>query len=148
MKKGTSLRIGGEAIDGLVYVGKSEQLPLREYGSHFKTGGTGFSTLRRSFDALLHDHLSLAAIPRGRGRSRADFTNYRFDEQSENKLSKWMIGGLEIGVCAVDDDLDQTESHLIKSLRPALCLKGWRNPMAKVMRAARKLCADEARSKA
>jgi transcriptional regulator with GAF, ATPase, and Fis domain len=40
-------------VEGLVYVGTSVNLAQREFDTHFSPRGTGFSTVRRSFGAIL-----------------------------------------------------------------------------------------------
>jgi hypothetical protein len=47
-----------------IYVGISDDLARRGDEDHFRTGGSGFSTLRRSLGALLKDKLELTAQPR------------------------------------------------------------------------------------
>ena len=44
-----------------VYVGISADLARRGDEDHFRSGGSGFSTLRRSLGALLKDELKLTA---------------------------------------------------------------------------------------
>jgi hypothetical protein len=53
--------------DGLIYVGSSGDLATRDFGTHFSSGQSGFSTLRRSIEAILKEELDLTAIPRGKG---------------------------------------------------------------------------------
>lgn len=55
----------GPAFEGQpLYVGKAERsLNGRDVGTHFATGKTGSSTVRRSLAALLADDLQLLAVP-------------------------------------------------------------------------------------
>lgn len=146
LKSNVTLQVGNCTFKDLIYVGKTDVLSLRENSTHFKSKGTGFSTLRRSIGALLKKSLQLTAIPRGPGKSKSNFTNYRFDDNGEDRLTEWMSSNLELGICPIDVDLDSTESSLIDMLTPVLCLMGWKNPNSKNIRADRKICADEART--
>jgi hypothetical protein len=70
------LGLGNPPDDRPLYVGKAEDsLASRDLKTHFGSGRTGSSTVRRSFAALLHDSLSLEARPRNPERSER-FANY------------------------------------------------------------------------
>jgi hypothetical protein len=71
----SSIRVGST---GLLYVGMSES--SLEIRNHFFHKDSSFSSLRRSFGALLRDKddLNLHAIPRGSGQSAKDLVHYRF----------------------------------------------------------------------
>ncbi|SEQ67592.1 hypothetical protein SAMN05518866_10285 [Sphingobium sp. YR768] len=72
--------------DGLVYIGMTkDDLHVR---NHLLHQNSGFSTLRRSFGALLKIQLGLIAIPRGRGSSESNFRNYCFTPEGEQRLSQ------------------------------------------------------------
>ena len=45
---------------------------------HFDHDHSGFSTFRRSLGAILKERLGLSALPRARGASKTNRTNYRF----------------------------------------------------------------------
>jgi len=72
--------------------------------THFTSQKTGFSTLRRSVDALLKDELQSTAIPRGTGSSKSNYQNYRFTDAGEEKLTTWMESNLEIAVFPYEGD--------------------------------------------
>jgi hypothetical protein len=127
-----------------VYVGVSSNLAEREFDTHFAAGKTGFSTLRRSIGAILKDQLSLRARPRGTGISTTNFTNYRFDDSGEHRLSAWMHAYLLVAVEPIAEPED-LERDLIALACPPLNLNGWRNPEAATIKAMRRACADEAR---
>ena len=129
---------------GAIYVGISSNLARRGDEDHFRTGGSGFSTLRRSLGALLKDELGLRAEPRSAGRSEQNCRCYCFDDAGEGRLTDWMQRHLRIGI-AEHADPEQIEPTLIAIARPPLNLTGWPNPYGKALRAARKRCADEAR---
>jgi hypothetical protein len=93
---------------------------------------------------LVKGELGLTAVPRGTGASKTNFTNYRFDDAGEQRLTKWMLTNLRVAVRAVDNP-QTAEDELIALACPPLNLKGWANPDAAEVRALRKTCADEAR---
>jgi hypothetical protein len=127
-----------------VYVGTSGDLARRGDEDHFRTGGSGFSTLRRSLGALLKDHLKLTAQPRTPGPSEQNYRCYRFDDAGEQRLTDWMRQHLRVAVTPLPSP-NQIERELIALAQPPLNLTGWRNPHAKELKALRKQCADQAR---
>lgn len=128
-----------------VYIGRSSNLAQREFDTHFAAGKTGFSTLRRSIGALLKGDLALEARPRGTGASTTNYTNYRFDDAGERRLSEWMRQRLLVGVHPHPSP-EVVERELIAVAWPLLNLTGWDNPERASIKALRKTCADEARS--
>ncbi|WP_293003351.1 GIY-YIG nuclease family protein [Mycobacterium sp.] len=129
----------------VVYIGSSSNLAQRSIGTHFATGQSGFSTLRRSIGALLRDQLDLVPRPRGAGSSDSNFRHYRFDDAGEDKLTSWMIRNFDASVYPVPDP-GRVERALIAIASPPMNLRHWANPDATMMRAARKACVDHARS--
>ncbi len=130
---------------GLIYVGASSNLSIRELDAHFKSKNTGFSTLRRSLGAILRDELALTAIPRGSGKSKSDVTNYRFRSDGEARLTAWMTAKLTRSARELENE-ERIEGELIRRLEPLLNLKGWPNPHRNAIKRLRKQCADEARA--
>jgi len=141
------LPLTGVPENGLLYVGSSANLATREYHTHFKSGGSGFSTLRRSIGALLKSDLHLDTIPRGKGTSPSNYRNYRFDQSGEHALTNWMTHSLEACICLIDGHYREVEQKLIDNLHPILCLTGWSNPLAKEVKVLRKICANEAKAR-
>jgi hypothetical protein len=127
-----------------IYIGLSSDLAVREYDTHFKAGQSGFSTLRRSLGALLKDELHLRAQPRGTGASETNYRNYRFDDDGEAALSRWMREHLRVAVHPCTDP-DEIETDLIAAACPPLNLTKWANPHAVEIKALRRLCVEEAR---
>ena len=127
-----------------IYIGKSSNLAERTFYTHFTTGKTGFSTLRRSIGALLKDELGLHPVQRGAGPSKTNFTNYRFTGAGESDLTAWMLEHLHVGVNPRENPAP-TERGLIATTRPPLNLTGWPNPNRLRIMELRKACADEAR---
>jgi hypothetical protein len=135
-------------VHGLIYIGSANDLDQRGFETHFTTGKTGRSTLRRSLGALLKEILGLRAIPRSGTGSAANARNFTFDLESEERLSRWMDDNLEAGFCPVESDHETIEESLIAILKPLLNLTGWNNPNRPDIMRLRGVCADEARAMA
>ena len=127
--------------DGLVYIGQSGNLKDR---NHFMARDSGFSTVRRSVGAILKAELRLTAIPRAAGSSATNIQNFRFADDGEERLTNWMLANLECSNYRHDGDIVALERQLIADHGPPLCLKLWRNPQGRAIRALRKFCRDEA----
>ena len=130
--------------DGLLYVGSSDSLSDRD---HFQVKHSGFHTPRRSLGAILKSSLELTAMPRGPGKARSNFTNYRFSDDGEFRLSEWMREHLLYSEQKVLVNFEQIEKRVIAMFCPPLNLQGWKNPQRRKIMDLRKLCADEARAK-
>ena len=73
-----------------LYVGKAEQsLQSRDIRTHFATGRTGSSTVRRSFAALLRDPLRLRGVPRNMARPERP-ANFGLAAEGDERLTAWM----------------------------------------------------------
>jgi hypothetical protein len=127
-----------------IYIGMSTNLAERGDETHFQSGQTGFSTLRRSLGALLKGELQLRAQPRGTGASEQNYRCYRFDDAGEDRLTDWMTRHLRVAVLAYPDP-SHVEAELVTLAQPPLNLNKWANPSAAEIKALRKACADEAR---
>jgi hypothetical protein len=123
----------------------SINLAQRGDETHFQSGQTGFSTLRRSVGGLLKEELRLRAQPRGTGPSNQHYRCYRFDDRGEGRLTEWMHHHLLVAV-ATSPDAERVETELISLVQPPLNLTKWANPHARDIKALRKACVDEARS--
>lgn len=87
-----------EGEPGSRYVGKAESsLASRDLRTHFRTGKTGSSTLRRTLAALLREELDLRALPRNRERP-AYFANDALAPDGDERLTRSMHDNLEIAV--------------------------------------------------
>jgi len=129
----------------IIYIGKTGSTQLeRDAKTHFATGKTGSSTLRRTFGAFLIDELKLKPIPRSESDiQKKKYTNYKFDEGSEIKLTKWMIDNLGLSYypyTKTAQELDDLETILIRKQIPLLNIdwKNAQNPYLKEIRAFRK----------
>lgn len=133
--------------DRPLYVGKAERsLVGRDVGTHFSTGKTGSSTLRRSIGALLADALGLRAVPRSAGVGQGT-ANFSFDVAGDQKLTDWMRAHLVLSVWVNRDgiSLDEIEGQVIKQLLPPLNLAKMGKFADPRVRAARAAMAAEAR---
>lgn len=137
--------------DEIIYIGKTESSQSsRDEKTHFASGKTGSSTLRRSLGALLKKELSLTAIPRNDNDFDAGRKSFfRFDDPSEEKLTTWMKDNLALSFYEYDQsqvEINLLEAALIGEVRPLLNIdsKNPENPFARIIKASRKSCADEA----
>ncbi len=126
---------------GLVYVGRSTDLEQR---NHFNAKHSGFHSPRRSIGAILKPKLNLTAKPRASGPSETNYKNFRFTDDGEERLTRWMRSNLEYSIYPFDKDVDQLESRLIREYEPPLNLTKWRNPQKKKIQALRNACKEEA----
>ncbi len=145
LKPGRALADVPAAADGLLYIGTSGNLAQRGPETHFQTGKSGFSTLRRTIGALLKDDLHLHARPRSPGPSKSNTTNFRFTDAGETDLTLWMSEHLQVSFATVQqEDLDAVEKDLIRGLQPPLNLTEWANPYRQPIKRARTRCRREA----
>lgn len=147
----TWLELGlGEPPDGRpLYVGKAEEsLASRDINTHFGSGRTGSSTVRRSFAALLRSTLDLRGRPRNPDKPER-FANYGLSPAHDRVLTEWMLERLELAFWEKPDEsespLDELEKAVLAALRPPLNLKDVATPWSPQVRAARKVMADQAR---
>lgn len=148
LRAGCSIGAITANADGLLYVGRTKtSLLQRDAGTHFKTGRTPSSTLRRSIGAILKAELGLTALPRGAARSKKDSTHYKFTDDGEQRLTAWMMDALLIAAVEIVSDVAAAESAAIQALRPPLnltSLRPWVNPQARTIKRLRAVCAAEA----
>jgi hypothetical protein len=133
--------------DQPLYVGKAERsLNGRDVGTHFATGKTGSSTVRRSLSALLADELDLVPVPRNLARPDGS-ANFALEPASDARLSEWMEARLALATWVKPDgiSLDEAETAVVLRLRPPLNLDKVGEPRER-LRVARKRMADVARA--
>jgi len=138
--------------DEVVYIGKTESSQQkRNANTHFKSGKTGSSTVRKSFGSILKNKLSLITVPRNdsdylKGR----FSHFKFDIESENKLTEWMKSNLSISFYEYPkskQEIEALETEIIHRLTPKLNIdKNPNNPFKSKLQLLRKECAEEAHS--
>ncbi|MDN5804900.1 MAG: hypothetical protein L0H26_10015 [Microlunatus sp.] len=117
-----------------LYVGKAERtLNGRDVRTHFATGKTGSSTVRRSLAALLVDQLDLVAVPRNPARPD-DSANYALDQAGDERLSRWMDERLVLATWTkpVGLDLGEVETAVLRRLLPPLNLAKVGQPRARL----------------
>lgn len=136
----------------IIYIGKTEKSQAsRDANTHFATGKSGSSTLRRSVGALMMKGAKLKPIPRSTSEtSEKRFTNYMFDEPSEKLITEWMTKNLGLSFyefTGTTMELDQLETTLIKALKPMLNIdpKNSENPHYQTIRNLRAECAQKAK---
>ncbi len=138
----------------LLYIGKAEKsLNSRDYKTHFSTGKSGSSTVRRSLGALLKEKLNLTAIPRSEKRTKQDLYNYKFKDEDEIKLTKWMNDNLLIGYFIYDPHMNNGrtlrdfEEKMLSFATVPLDLDGRtraKNKFAPTLMELRRICKKEA----
>lgn len=138
------------AINGLksgqiIYIGKTlSSQQSRDADTHFKSGKSGSSTLRRSIGALLRENEKFVPIPRGKGKKEKDTTNYRFDEKSEEVLTTWMLDNLGLAFFEYPkspDAIRRLELKLLDKLCPVLNIESnSSNPFLSEVKSARAKC--------
>lgn len=107
-----------------LYVGKAERsLAGRDIGTHFTTGRTGSSTLRRALAGLLAEQLDLHGRPRNIA-SPGHFANFGLEPDGDARLTEWMHRHLCIATWRATEgvSLDQLETLVLESLQPPLNL--------------------------
>jgi hypothetical protein len=142
------LGLGDPPDDRPLYVGKAEEsLVSRDLKTHFGSGRTGSSTVRRSFAALLRGTLDLRARPRNPANPDR-FANYGLPAECDERLTRWMCEHLSLAVWPkpVGVELICVERKLLTTWEPPLNLKDVRMPWTDRLSQARKVMADEARA--
>lgn len=128
-----------------LYVGKAEQsLVSRDLRTHFATGKTGQSTLRRSLAALLRDELNLTAIPRNTSRLDGS-ANFGLDAHGDERLTEWMVRELAIVVWEAplgSPPLKEVEAEILVALNPPLNLTHVRDRWDVLVKARRAMTAE------
>jgi hypothetical protein len=132
-----------------LYVGKAEEsLVSRDLKTHFSSGKTGSSTLRRSFAALLRELLDLHAIPRNPAKP-GHYSMFALASAGDQALTDWMREHLTLAVWPKPADencvLDDVETAVLDQWQPPMNLAKVRYPSPR-LKAARKQMADEARA--
>jgi hypothetical protein len=126
------------AFDGQpLYVGKAEKsLNGRDVGTHFATGKTGSSTVRRSLAALLAAQLDLVAVPRNLAKPDGS-ANFSLETAGDRRLSRWMDERLALAAWVKPEDvsLDEVETAVLLRLRPPLNLDKVGEPRERLRRA-------------
>jgi hypothetical protein len=136
------------AVGHPLYVGKAERsLVGRDLHTHFATGKTGSSILRRTLAALLREPLELRAVPRNLARPDGS-ANYSLESSGDARLTEWMHARLRLSVWVRPDGaiLDEAETAVLNALRLPLNLAKMGSLGDRRVKAARAAMAEEARA--
>lgn len=142
------LGLGDPPDDRPLYVGKAERsLADRDVRTHFSTGKTGSSTLRRSLAALLADDLQLEGQPRNLANPEG-FANFGLEAAGDRRLTEWMLEHLRLAAWPSPADvvLEEMETAVLAQLAPPLNLDKVATPWRALVRFGRRRLADQARA--
>lgn len=144
----TLLGFGDRNGEVPLYIGKAEEsLVSRDLKTHFSSGKTGSSTVRRSFAALLRETLNLGTIPRNPAKP-GHYSMFALSPEGDERLTDWMRGHLTLAVWpkSVEESciLDEVETMVLDHWQPPMNLAKVHQPSPR-LRAARKQMADQAR---
>lgn len=134
--------------DEIIYIGKTESSQeKRDAKTHFKNGKTGSSTVRKSIGAMLRETYKLKPIQRNDSDyEKGRFSHFKFDENSEEKISNWMKSNLALSFYEYPkskEKIENLEKQLIKRLIPVLNIdKNPDNPFKQQLKLLRKRCAQ------
>jgi len=140
--------LGTGRHDQPLYVGKAERsLVGRDVRTHFATGKTGSSTVRRTLAALLRDQLSLQAVPRSLERPDGS-ASYSLEAAGDERLTNWMHARLELAVWVSPSEvvLDKVETAVLEELLPPLNLSKMGSKGDRRVKEARARMAAQARA--
>lgn len=134
----------------IIYIGKTESSQKkRNAQTHFKSGKTGSSTVRKSIGSILKEEMQLMPIPRNdTDFARGRLSHFKFDERSEIKLTDWMKSHLSVSYFEFPkpkQEIEDLETSLIHHLVPILNIdKNPENTFKDKLKTLRKNCAREA----
>lgn len=131
----------------IIYIGKTESSQEeRDAKTHFTSGKTGSSTVRKSIGALLCSQDNLTPIPRNDSDYEAGrFSQFKFDEQSEIIITDWMKNNFALSFYEypkTKQEIEDLETKLIDELVPILNIsKNPKNNFKNTLQKLRKNCA-------
>ncbi|WP_413451853.1 GIY-YIG nuclease family protein [Georgenia phoenicis] len=143
----SQLGLGEPPDDRPIYVGKAERsLANRDLGTHFGTGRTGQSTLRRSLAGLLATELALQAVPRNLD-APAYYASFAIEPAGDQRLTDWMLTNLRLATwsCPASTVLAPVETAVLRLLVPPLNLSKVSTPWRRQVSTARQALARQAR---
>lgn len=133
----------------IIYIGKTESSQeKRDSKTHFTTGKTGSSTVRKSFGSILFAQESLKPIPRNDSDyAKGRFSHFKFDNASEIKITDWMKKNMALSFYEYPESkekIDKLETEIINQLKPILNIdhKNPKNPYLNQIKRLRKKCAS------
>lgn len=146
---GDNFPLFGESVSKhqIIYIGKTESSQeKRDAKTHFATGKTGSSTVRKSIGSILNSQMKLNPISRNETDYEARrFSHFKFDESSEKIITNWMENNLALSFFEYPESKEsiyQLETEIIKELKPILNIdKNPENPYKDQIQQLRKNCA-------
>ena len=139
--------------DKIVYIGKTERSQKsRDADTHFKSGKSGSSTVRKSVGALLSQNEEIISVIRSssdieKGRK----SHFKFDDKSEQRITEWMLENIAVSFFEYSKcktEIDTLETEIIQVLKPVLNIdyKNPDNPFKNIIKELRKKLAIKAHS--
>lgn len=131
----------------IIYVGKTESSQeKRDAKTHFTTGKTGSSTVRKSIGSILCAKENLKPIPRNDSdHKKGRFSHFKFDDPSEIKITNWMKNNLALSYYEYPrtrQEIEYLETEIIDKLIPILNIsKNPKNAFKDTLKQLRKNCA-------
>ena len=131
----------------IIYIGKTESSQeKRDSKTHFTTGKTGSSTVRKSIGSILCAKENLKPIPRNDSDyAKGRFSHFKFDNVSEIKITNWMENNLALSFYEypkTKQEIEDLETEIINELVPILNIsKNPKNAFKKTLQQLRKNCA-------
>lgn len=132
----------------IIYIGKTESSQeKRDAKTHFTTGKTGSSTVRKSIGSILCGKENLKPIPRNDSDYKKNrFSHFKFDNPSEKIITNWMKNYFALSFYEYPKSkklIDKLETEIIKQLIPILNIdhKNPDNPYKDQIKRLRKNCA-------
>ena len=135
----------------IIYIGKTESSQeKRDAKTHFTTGKTGSSTVRKSIGSILCANENLIPIPRNDSDYKKErFSHFRFDQPSEEIITKWMENNLALSFYEYPrskQEIEDLETEIIDELVPILNIsKNPKNLFKTSLQQLRKNCATIAK---
>ncbi len=151
---GSQLPLIGDAVKkhDIIYIGKTESSQeKRDAKTHFTSGKTGSSTVRKSIGSILCAEYELKPIPRNDSDySKGRLSHFRFDHRSEEIITDWMKSNLALSFYefhGTKEEIEGLETYLIHQLIPVLNIsKNFLNPYRETLKQLRENCALMARN--
>lgn len=134
----------------IIYIGKTESSQEeRDAKTHFISGKTGSSTVRKSIGSLLREQENLNPIPRNSiDYQKGRYSHFKFDDNSEEKITNWMENNLALSFFEypkTKQEIEDLETEIIDGLVPILNIsKNPKNLFKNTLQQLRKECATNA----
>lgn len=146
---GGEFPVFGDAVskNQIIYIGKTESSQdARDAKTHFSSGKTGSSTVRKSIGSLLCSIKNLKPVPRNdTDYQNGRFSHFMFDNSSEEIITDWMKNNLSLSFYefqGTKNELEDLETKIIDELAPILNIsKNPKNSYEDTLQQLRKNCA-------